>query len=66
MAKTNRKWTKEEEDILVQAVQANPHNLKQCFREVSKKIGRSESGITYHWYAVLAIRSILSMLTQSS
>lgn len=53
MASTKRKWTKEEEDILVQAVQANPHNLSQCFRELSKKIDRSESGIMYHWYKVL-------------
>lgn len=53
MARTNRRWTKEEEDILVQAIQANPHNLKQCFREVSAKIGRSEDGVMHHWYSVL-------------
>lgn len=53
MANKLKKWTKEEEDILVQAIQANPHNLSQCFKEVSEKIDRSIPGITYHWYAVL-------------
>lgn len=54
MAKTSRRWTKEEEDILVKTVQENPHNLTQCFKEVSAKIERSESGVLHHWYAVLS------------
>lgn len=28
MTKTNKRWTKEEEEILVQAVKANPQNKK--------------------------------------
>lgn len=33
--KNYKLWTKEEEEILVQAVKANPHNLQQCFREIT-------------------------------
>lgn len=49
-----KRWIKEEEDILVQAIKANPHNLKQCFREVSKKLDRSLEAVTFHWYHVLS------------
>lgn len=52
--KKRKKWTKEEEDILVQAIKANPHNLQQCFREVSQKVNHSEGSICKHWYAILA------------
>lgn len=47
------RWTKEEEDILVQAIKANPHNLQQCFREVSAKIDRTVGSCSIHWYTVL-------------
>lgn len=52
MAK-KRRWTKEEEDILVQAIKANPHNLQQCFREASTKIDRSKPACEHYWYTVL-------------
>ena len=46
-------WTKEEEEILVQAITANPHNLQQCFREVSSKINRTHQACMFHWYETL-------------
>ena len=33
----NKKWTKEEEEILVQAIQANPHNISEALRTASAK-----------------------------
>lgn len=51
---TRKRWTVEEDYVLVQAVKANPHNLKECFRTVSKQLGRTEKAAMLHWYKVLS------------
>lgn len=50
------KWTVEEDEILVQAINANPHNkAKKPSREVSeKKIGRSAKCCSNRWYQALS------------
>lgn len=48
------KWTPEEDEILVQAIKANPHNKAKAFREVSKKIGRSDKCCSNRWYQALS------------
>ena len=50
----NKKWTKEEEKILVQAIQANPHNISEALRTASNTINRSFKACQFHWYAVLS------------
>lgn len=50
----NKRWTKEEEEILVQAIAANPHNLSEALRTVSNTINRSFSACQFHWYVVLS------------
>ena len=50
----NKKWTKEEEKILVQAIQANPHNISEALRTASAIINRSFNACQFHWYAVLS------------
>ena len=50
----NKKWTKEEEKILVQAIQANPHNISEALRTASNTINRSFQACQFHWYAVLS------------
>ena len=50
----NKKWTKEEEEILVQAIQANPHNISEALRTVSATINRSFNACQIHWYSVLS------------
>ena len=50
----NKKWTKEEEEILVQAIQANPHNISEALRTTSATINRSFKACQFHWYAVLS------------
>lgn len=52
-----RRWTQEEEGILVQAVQANPHNLSDCFRLVASRLNRTEKAVTLHWYTSLNVSS---------
>lgn len=54
MANTRTKWTKEEDEILVQAIEANPHNRAQAFREAAAKLGnRDETSCSNRWYGVL-------------
>ena len=48
------KWTAEEDEILVQAIKANPHNKSKAFREVSEKIGRSAKCCANRWYQSLS------------
>ena len=50
----NKKWTKEEEEILVQAIQANPHNISEALRTASATINRSFEACQFHWYRVLS------------
>ena len=53
MSTVKRRWTKEEEEILVQAVKANPNNLQKVFREVSYVIGRAASSVSSRYYLKL-------------
>ena len=47
---TKKRWTKEEEEILVQAVKANPHNLAEAFRQVSIKLDKNVPAVAHKWY----------------
>lgn len=53
MAK-HKRWTKKEDEILVQAIKANPHNKAEAFRSVAIKIDRTESAISFRWYNYLS------------
>ena len=50
----NKKWTKEEEEILVQAISANPHNISEALRTASATINRSFGACQFHWYGILS------------
>ena len=54
MANQRNKWTKEEDEILVQAIKANPHNKVQAFREVATKVNHSEKSCSQRWYKALS------------
>ena len=43
MAETRTRWTKEEDEILVQAIKANPHNKAQAFKIAAEKVNHSEA-----------------------
>lgn len=53
MAKHHR-WTEEEDKVLVQAIQASPHNKAQAFRTVANKLGISDKSCSNRWYTVLS------------
>lgn len=47
---TKRKWTSEEEQVLIDQVRQNPGNLARAFRATSDVIGRSYHSIEQRWY----------------
>lgn len=53
-----RRWTDEEDKILVQAIKRYPHNLSWAFRKVAKETDRTESAVSYRWYNVTRLKSI--------
>ena len=53
MAK-NKRWTAQEDTIVVSAVKDSPTNLKAAFKVASKKTGRSEGACSTRWYTVLS------------
>ena len=53
MSTVKRRWTKEEEEILVQAVKANPDNLQKVFREVAYVIERAAASVSSRYYLKL-------------
>lgn len=52
--RTNRKWTKEEDDRLLRQIRAFPQNLHWCFVMVAEELGRSDKAIAAHWYQKLS------------
>lgn len=52
---TKKRWTKEEEEILVQAITTNPHNITEACRYASTQLEeRTHSACVFHWYKALA------------
>ena len=55
MANTRTKWTKEEDEILVQAIKANPHNKAEAFRYAATKLeNRDAKSCSNRWYMQLS------------
>lgn len=44
---TKKRWTTEEEEILVQAVAANPHNITEACRYAATKLEDRTSNACY-------------------
>lgn len=48
--KKRKRWTKEEEDTLVQVVSASSYNLQKCFITVATKLDRTKQSVEKQWY----------------
>ena len=47
---TLRKWTEDEEKVVISKIEENPNNLQKAFREAPLEIGRAPAAIEYGWY----------------
>lgn len=56
MDRTFRRWTEEEDNLLLRQVRAFPQNLTKCFLIVSESIDRSPQAVAGHWYTTLSKR----------
>lgn len=54
---THRKWTEEEDRLLLQHIKNSPQNLSRCFLAVSEATGRSSKAVAAHWYNTLSKNS---------
>lgn len=59
MARQIRKWSQEEDDVLLRYVRNYPHNLHKAFLLVSEQLTdggspRTATGVEAHWYTVLS------------
>lgn len=49
----NRKWTREEDDRIIEVINDESLNLSAAFRLLARELNRSFSAVSYRWYAVL-------------
>lgn len=49
-----RKWTPEEEEVLLDEIGRNPINLRMCFVAASTRIHRTPNACASHWYTCLS------------
>lgn len=47
---TLRKWTEDEEKVVISKIEESPNNLQKAFREASLEIDRAPAAIEYRWY----------------
>lgn len=47
---TRRRWSSDEEQVLIDQVRINPGNLSRAFRNTSNITGRSTHSIEQRWY----------------
>lgn len=47
---TLRKWTEDEEKVVISKIEANPNNLQRAFREASLEINRTPLAIKEKWH----------------
>lgn len=47
---TLRKWTEDEEKVVISKIEENPNNLQRAFREASLEIDKTPAAIGWRWY----------------
>ncbi len=48
--RTYKRWTKEEDLVILNSVKENPENLVKAFAITAKKLNRSVTSIRMRWY----------------
>lgn len=45
-----RRWTQEEDTVLVQTISSCSYNLSKCFLSVAMQLNRSTKAVEFRWY----------------
>lgn len=51
-----KKWTAEDEEILIDEIGKNPTCMKACFMAAAARMDRGPAGVSNHWYKHMANR----------
>lgn len=51
---TRRRWTKEEDETLVQVIKDHPHNRSEAFSIAASILDRTVGAIAFRWYNTLS------------
>lgn len=52
--KTRKRWTDEEDKVLVQLIEEYPQNLSKCFIMASERLERTKEACEFRWYGTLS------------
>ena len=63
--RTYKRWTNDEEQVVINQVKANPQNLTKAFFLASEIIHRSPNSIALRWYLELKEKSGIVFMTCS-
>ena len=61
----NRRYTKEEDLVILREVKKSPHNLQAAFLKAVPKISRTPESISLRWYRTLSKRKEVCIATLS-
>lgn len=53
---SKKRWTIEEEQVLIDQITRSANNIAEAFRRTSRLIDRTEAACMYHWYVVISQR----------
>ena len=56
-----KRWTIEEERVLIDQITRNANNITEAFRRTSRLIDRTEAACLYRWYQVISKRENTSV-----
>lgn len=45
-----RRWTQEEDTVLIQAISSGSYNLSKCFLSVAAQVHRTPKAVEFRWY----------------
>lgn len=60
-----RRYTEEEDRVIISEIAETPYNLEDAFRRASTQINRTPSAISMHWYQTLRRRNNCIFMTIS-
>ena len=58
---TKRRWTNDEEQVIIAKVRRHSNNLQRAFKEAAEEIDRTEGAVEFRWYSKLRSTEVVFM-----